>query len=574
MKRIEAGIRLLFVCSFLCVASSCATVSEKSVVKEPVNVQPLPKPEEAQRTASEPPQIPYDIDRAQKDIILGSPRSIQRALDILEKSGTGARDTEEELMFAASRLMKLLYPEIQVPKTFIQPDPTNPIVSAFQTVEEGKFVPLALKQYPFLSLVIPSLVALTSKDEQVVSLCAENLRRAKEQFPRSVIPPYMLGLLAERSGEYETAASLYEEAVAVDDSCYPAAFGIAKLDLAAGNFESTIARFNKYLKDNRLNVSMLATLAEAWYRKGDMDEALVHLQRALQMDPTNNALLTLRARILGTMKKWTQLKAVLGTLERNGPLSEEMVLLKARALYLGEGNAQEALAALSKGIVAYPESADLFEMNGQILFAIGNTDTARLYLEKALALDPSRTPVLELLLADSLKTKRWEKAETYVEILLNRERTPERIKTAYMICANSGKKERALAYAREYAALKPDSVEYSIPLMFALLDFGRQKEAQPLIEASLAKDVPPKVKSDLHFLRSKLQADDNQRLLDLRASIFENPENVQALREVAELYVKQKDFRKAYLYMKQASSLVPDDTQFALRLKEIEALIK
>jgi hypothetical protein len=67
------------------------------------------------------------------------------------------------------------------------------------------------------------------------------------------------------------------------------------------------------------------------------------------------------------------------------------------------------------------------------------------------------------------------------------------------------------------------------------------------------------LKSRYHFLRSQTRNNEEMMLNDLRASLFENPRNLNALIASFEIFHRRNDERRAIFYLRQALTLAPDN---------------
>jgi Tfp pilus assembly protein PilF len=79
-------------------------------------------------------------------------------------------------------------------------------------------------------------------------------------------------------------------------------------------------------------------------------------------------------------------------------------------------------------------------------------------------------------------------------------------------------------------------------------------------------------RSSLLTLKASLAAGDaiEEALALLREALLENPENYEAIVKIAELYVEQRELRKASLYLKQAITLDPDNASLRVQLQTVE----
>jgi cytochrome c-type biogenesis protein CcmH/NrfG len=59
---------------------------------------------------------------------------------------------------------------------------------------------------------------------------------------------------------------------------------------------------------------------------------------------------------------------------------------------------------------------------------------------------------------------------------------------------------------------------------------------------------------------------------DLRSALFENPQNLDALRAIADTYMELRDYRRAALFLKRAVALEPNDEELQTQLREAQRM--
>ena len=64
--------------------------------------------------------------------------------------------------------------------------------------------------------------------------------------------------------------------------------------------------------------------------------------------------------------------------------------------------------------------------------------------------------------------------------------------------------------------------------------------------------------------------DGRQALALLREALLEHPKNYEAIVQIAELYMEQRELRKASLYLKQAITLDPNNAALRVQLQTVE----
>jgi tetratricopeptide (TPR) repeat protein len=192
----------------------------------------------------------------------------------------------------------------------------------------------------------------------------EDIARRSPGFYPAVVS---LGELRLRRQQYAAAAPLFDRALAINPSYLPALNGLAEAKLGAGDDAGAFAALTKLVAADpsrtdasarlevvRLRVAQaeldLATRARA---DNKLDEAALHLQRAMEATPQNGA-----------------------------------VLRASSALELAMGREDVAEARAREAIAIDPQDAEAFAALGDALDVEGRLPEAVAAYERAFALDP------------------------------------------------------------------------------------------------------------------------------------------------------------------------------------------
>jgi hypothetical protein len=107
----------------------------------------------------------------------------------------------------------------------------------------------------------------------------------------------------------------------------------------------------------------------------------------------------------------------------------------------------------------------------------------------------------------------------------------------------------------------------------ALIDSGRNRDAASLIEGRLAALSGGPARSGYLYLRSRIGANEEAVLGDLRSALFEDPRNLSALIAMFEIYHRRRDERRAVYYLKQAIAIAPGNPRLKRYAGEYAALM-
>jgi tetratricopeptide (TPR) repeat protein len=106
----------------------------------------------------------------------------------------------------------------------------------------------------------------------------------------------------------------------------------------------------------------------------------------------------------------------------------------------------------------------------------------------------------------------------------------------------------------------------------ALLSGDQPEQAAALVEQGLEQAETPALHSTLLTLQASMieEQSPEEAMALVRDALMEYPQNYLALVKIAELYVEQRELRKASLYLKQAIALDPNNAALQVQLQSIE----
>ena len=171
----------------------------------------------------------------------------------------------------------------------------------------------------------------------------------------------------------------------------------------------------------------------------------------------------------------------------------------------------------------------------------------------------------------------WQAYNNIVNNLVRseQEQTDEDLLRAIELYENLGDSAQVLHYAEQLYEADPSGQNLVIYTR-ALIADGRSEQASPLVEKGLEQSESSAVRSSLLTLRASLIEGESpaEAYTLLREAVMENPENVAALIGIADLYVEQRELRKATLYLKVALTLDPENTALRVRLQSLERALE
>jgi tetratricopeptide (TPR) repeat protein len=524
---------------------------------------------------------PVLMENAGRLIEGASPEQLREAVQMLQGPARSFPEAQGLASFAVA-LFDLLYPEL-AGSEYLNAGSISAYRGAYsRTLERARSGQPPLSGTPsggdvgedFFDLVVPALFLARLSDPAAVSPSElssdlELLDQARRRNRSSALPPYLQGRIRELEGDPDRAATLYRESLDRAPSFYPASQALAILLLKKGEAEQAVALLEQIEEQLPQVGSARYPLAQAYYETGQLEAASTTVAKVLLEDPDRPDALLLRARVLAAEGNWNQALRVLNLLFYQHPDNREAYLLAARLRYEEAADPEGALELLAEAEDQFPEAAEFPELSGRIYLDTGRDGEGLIKLQRALDLDPGRVSTLKLLLSNAMDMQRWLQSAMYLSEILEQEQSEEDLLQAIEIYRSLGDPAQVLYYAEQLYRANP-SVENLVVYAQALLAGGQEQQAADLVQQGLEQAQTPALHSTLLTLQASLTEDPQEALALVREALMEHPQNYLALVKITELYVDQRQLRKASLYLKQAIALDPNNAALRVQLQSIE----
>ncbi|MDR0382847.1 MAG: tetratricopeptide repeat protein [Spirochaetaceae bacterium] len=505
----------------------------------------------------------------------GSLSSMREAVAIISENGIEQSEFGRVMNAVIAALLEKVYalPQSAVP----EPPRNHPYSRILADAVRGIYREPPPESADYLEYVLPFLALLNDVSGSRLAAALPDLEKAESLDPSGALAPYFIGAALERTGRRDEASAMYDKALALSPDCYPAALGIARIMQDRGlNAEAAefLAGMSGRYPDN---VIIKRELARAYISERDWADAGQIIEQALKESPDDPALNLMRALVLFETGQLFQTQALLDRLAAASPQDRDYLFLRARLHNEGFKNRDNAVAILSPLYRLNP--ADLpvalyltrlmLESNDEAEQAEGGR-----MLKELLKPPPNggEAPLDVILLAfnDAVRRADWQDARQYQDRILSERRTPDTLFNAFLIERGSGNSRAALAIAQELIQNYPSYERGRIAYVEALIDSGRHGEAMRLIDERVPELGAGGDKSRYYYLRGILRGDLDSAVSDFRASLFENPRNLDALKALVELYRKRGDTRHAVYYLRQALAIAPRDPVLQQYQREYE----
>lgn len=543
--------------------SSCVTTTP--IQEVPIVVQ------EPQHSETPPPVRPPVslesggiIEEIRSLAEIGTPSSLIRALDLIREKDLGGSEFGRVMNAVIVALIQKVYPHIRTQLPVPDPPQNHVYTKILRNIEQRVYISPQHPVQDYLEYVLPflALIAETKTDRLLSAL--EDMRRAQALNTGSVLAPYFMGLIYERTNRPAKAKDLYKQVSDLSPECYPAVLGLVRIMNGEDQRVEAIQLLQNLVIQFPDNIALKQELALAYYTNRDWSRAESAIREILQRNNPPVEFILMQAHALVEQGKFFQ---ALPFLERYAGINQNNKLylfLRARIQAEGYHNQDAALnylyslinaPAVDEEILVYTVGL-LLESNRQKDQTEGQT-----LLQRLLSSEKPSLRVIELAFHDAVRREDWKEAQPYLNRLLEERPLAPYLLSAYKVARGLGNTAEALMFAQQFHQQDPANEEGTIAYISALIDAGQIREADRLIESRLATSEGGTTKAQYYYLRSRIRQDQELALKDLRSSLFEDPRNLNALITLFEIYHRQGNKRRAVYYLKQALVFAPDSPQ-------------
>ncbi len=219
------------------------------------------------------------------------------------------------------------------------------------------------------------------------------LNRAFPEKPwwRFVPAAGLLSILAllswERSWAYEDSETLWTDTLIKNPGCWMAENNLGNLDFRKGRVDEAVVHYEKALESTPNSAEVHDNLGVALSKKGQTPEATTHFEKALEIDP---GLASAHDHLGNLLFQEGQVDEAIGHFREAAQINPYSVAPEynlGNAL-LQEGRVNEAITQYRKVLQIDPRFAEAYSNLGLALGQVGQWDESIAELQKALALNP------------------------------------------------------------------------------------------------------------------------------------------------------------------------------------------
>ncbi|MDR0759894.1 MAG: hypothetical protein LBF74_07260 [Treponema sp.] len=564
-----SGLRIFYLFLFCGFVFSCGT--RPQVQEVPLNPPP------AVPDSQPPSRVSGGIAEEIRTLVEnGSYPSLLKALTLIGDRNLGESEFGRLMNAVAVTLLQKVYPSLQTQYPTIAPPPAHAYTRILREVERGNYVYAPQNSLDYLEHTLPFLALLRETRPEKLDAARMDLMRACDLNKNSVLAPFFLGLIYERSSLFNAAVEEYNRAYAISRDCYPAVLGLARVLEIQGKGQEAIRLLSDLVIQYPDNLSVKRQLAVAYYNNQDWSRADPVIAEVLQRDSRDSAFILMRAHVLVEQGQFLQAQAPLDLVGAMDPNNRLYLFLRARVQAEGYRNRDSALNYLRSIMRTYPNDDEASVYAVRLLMESARPEDrveGRELLNRLLAAGDPSLLVVNLALQDAIRREAWREARPFLDRLLAERRSSQDLLSAYTVEQGLGNNSAALQAARELYERDTSAEEGINAYVTALIDTGRNDEAVRLIESRLSALPGGALKGRYYYLRSRLRTNEDAAMNDLRSSLFEDPRNLNALIAMFEIYRRRKDDSRAVFYLKQALALAPDNPQLRRYASEYASLL-
>lgn len=579
--------------TIFCVASillifsfSCKSVPEVET-SVPVEVTPVSPPLEEQAVQLTVPVIPPkpenlgnfpDIKKSTLNLIeKGTLSSLKTAASELRSPDQVYNNQQIILLNVISGIMSIVYPSEKLSWPIPPVDFENNYTAALNSAKKGVY-DFSVGTSDFLELTLPSLVLITAPSlKNYYQESETSLKEALSLYSDSFLANYLLALLFYRQNRDFEAMQFFEKAYLIDDSCLT--MNQVYANCLIKNNENALADkiSKKIIQENPDNTEMLKVLAISSFNSGNLQAAEQYVIRVLQQEPDNMDFILLRAKILMKKGEYLNVSSLLDVYARNDNTNKDYLLLRAELQRDWNKNISSASSTMQIALNLYPDDIDILLMAASIMATsrqkIGQR-TLKDVLDIILQKEPENAQAQELLISEYINSENWNDAYNLSSTLINKNNYSTEILLQHIkSCIQMGLASEARNSINLLKTMKIESSLLELATVQVLIAEGKKAEAFSLIQRAISI-YSGKAKSDFYYEKSRISANEEEKLSDLRLSLTANPRNPDALFSLYKYYFDKADYRKAQYYLRQVVALNPENSKLTELNAQLDSLIK
>ena len=219
----------------------------------------------------------------------------------------------------------------------------------------------------------------------IVSLLASTLCGQQPAASSDALLQHAITL--HQAGDLDAAIGAYREYLAAEPDSVQARSNLGAALARTGRYDEAIAEYDRALRKSPDNPALLLNLGLAYYKTGRHAEAAARFERAVSLSPQFKEQVTLLLAVCyNSLGRYKEAVAFLASLEKDKAGDPGFDYLYGTAL-IGDGQDARGTAVINR-ILSRGDSAEAHLLRGTLELSAHDRDSARVDLEKAVALNP------------------------------------------------------------------------------------------------------------------------------------------------------------------------------------------
>ena len=397
-------------------------------------------------------------------------------------------------------------------------------------------------------------------------------RNALQIAPKDITAQVMVARVAEHLGQVRAAASLYQSVIDSSPGNIDARVGLGRLLVLGGQSEHAVQILDPGLTQHPDDAGLLTWRAAAKMRLKDMTGALADADRALQLAPTNEDAIALRAGLYQQSGNIPAAVALVSTAVSKLPATVDLreVLVNLYVAGNEPAKVEEQLHALIK---LRPQELRYRNQLAVFYSREHKLDEAQLVLEDAVKSHP-RSDEAKLTLVSFLTSQRGKaQGEQALQafVTANPDEHDLRLGLGELL-ERSGKQKEALAVYQEVirrAGTEPKGLIARNRIAADAVAQGRYDDARKFVDEVLQKNPRD---TDALALRGQISLAHNDppaAIADFRAVVKDQPRAVGIQQFLAQAFIANGEPALAEDSLHAAIESSPTDTSLRLELAKL-----
>lgn len=417
----------------------------------------------------------------------------------------------------------------------------------------------ALESRRALSRYLQGLLAETSGDLQTAG---ERYTLAQRKDPESVQVLLRLGLVQLRLDKTSDALASFEAASRLDKSDPRSRFLLGVLYTNMERFEEASDQYAQILTYDPQHLGALSQLADLYILQERLQEGLDVYERLLKERPDSPVAHFNAGVLYAKSQQWDEAVRHMGQAVELDPSYLEARLGLAVSLELA-GKPDEARAEFVKVLEQEPVNTQLIHYLARLSYRLGDLEGAAQWLTRYLSFQP-RDPSGYLELAYILiEQEKWDAAKQQIQMGLGNS-PPKDVAAdlwvALGVCHQAaGEPEQAELAYRNAAAADPEEVKPVLHLASMLHSQGRMEKAEQVLQDAFEKHPDnPDILNSLGYLYADWGVHLDEAVKLVERALAQDPQNGAYLDSMGWVRFKQGRLEEAERHLKEAIEHSPD----------------